>query len=226
MNNPVTIVDQDITKQHKQRNLKSVYLTPSNAEGYREYDDKPYDSYAVKFGHKIEEICNTFDKSINILDIACGTGRYFHRLQNVQILHGVDFSIHMLEKAKNPTRVTSLDWWKNTSEVKLFCNTADDYCRNSKTGYYDFIYSIGAIAEYGYPEGIIATRPLFNNIARILSPGGIFLFTVHEQNYTTEGIKEFLENTLMSKMQIRTEDISFGDWSHTLVTIENTKGKK
>lgn len=220
MTNSIEIEDQDITKDHKQRNLRSIYLTPSNAVGYREYDDKPYDSYAVKFGERIAEICSEFDKDIKILDIACGTGRYFHRLSNVQELHGVDFSIHMLEKAKSPTRISNIKWW-NEVDIKLFCNTADDYCRNAKTGYYDFIYSIGAIAEYGYPEGIVGTKQLFNNMARILAKGGTCIFTVHEQNFTTEQIKQFLSKTLMSSMDTSYEEVSFGDWSHTVVTVRN-----
>lgn len=221
MINQITIEDQDINKSHKQRNLRSIYLTAENAVGYREYDDKPYDQYAIKFGEKITQICKTYNKKINVLDVACGTGRHFHRLRNVKLLHGVDFSIHMLEKAKNPTRIDDSPWWQDAEEIKLFCNTADDFCRNSKSKKYDFIYSIGAIAEYGYPEGIVATKALFNNMARSLAEGGTLMFTVHEQNFTTEQIKEYLKSTLISKMESEYEEISFGDWSHTLVTIRN-----
>jgi predicted TPR repeat methyltransferase len=221
MTNPITIEDQDITKSHKQRNLKSIYLTEQNAIGYREYDDKPYDQYAIKFGEKITEICESYNKKIRVLDIACGTGRHFHRLRKVNLLHGVDFSMHMLERSKSPTRISELTWWDEAEEVKLFCNTADDFCRNSKSERYDFVYSIGAIAEYGYPEGIIATKALFNNMARSLARGGTMMFTVHEQNFTTEQIKEYLKSTLISKMTVEYEEVSFGDWSHTIVTARS-----
>jgi len=220
MKTVIKIIDQDITKDHKQKNLNSIYLTESKAQGYRQYDDKPYDDYAIRFGEMITNICENFKKDINVLDIACGTGRHFHRLSKVKELHGVDFSLHMLEKAKNPTRISAKDWWR-TADIKLFCNTADDYCRNATQNYYDFVYSIGAIAEYGYPEGIIATRHLFNNMARILSKDGVCMFTVHEQNFTKEQIKEFLQNTLMSKMKIDYEKVTLGEWSHTVVTARN-----
>ena len=223
MSSSIIIEDQDIRKNYKQCNLKSVYLTSQNAEGYREYDDRPYDKYALKFGEKITQICNSYHKKINILDVACGTGRYFHRLRNVNTLHGVDFSIHMLEKAKHPTRIEDVHWWKNQEKVKLFCNTADDFCKNSaakdKIHKYDFIYSIGAIAEYGYPEGITASRALFNNMTKSLNKGGTLLFTVHEQNFTTEKIKKYLRPTLISNLHAEYEKVSFGKWSHTIVTV-------
>ena len=52
------------------------------AKRYREHDEN-YDSYHILFGEKITKICQSYDKKINVLDLACGTGRYFHRLKNV-----------------------------------------------------------------------------------------------------------------------------------------------
>ena len=58
-------------------------------------------------------------------------------------------------------------------------------------------------------------------MARSLARSGTMMFTVHEQNFTTEQIKEYLKNTLISKMTVEYEEVSFGDWSHTIVTARS-----
>lgn len=220
MKKEVEIIDQDITKNYKKCNLKSIYLTEENAEGYRNYDDKPYDRYAEIFGQKISDICRSYQKGIKIMDLACGTGRYFHRLNNVENLHGVDFSMPMLKKAKEPTRIEGVNWWTEKENLLLFCNTADDFCKNSESEYYNFIYCIGAMAEYGYPEGIFPTQDLFYDIKRSLTPDGTFMFTVNQKNYSSVDIKIFLKNSAMSNLDYSIEKVSYLDWKHSLVIVK------
>ena len=208
------------------------YLTEEKAVGYRQHDDEPYDLYALNFGERITKICESYDNEINILDLACGTGRYFHRLNKVKQLHGVDFSQPMLQKAQKPTRIDEVEWWKQREEKVTFFHTpASEFCKIVPDNRYDFIYSIGAIAEYKYPDGITATAELFSDIARILAPNGTFLFTVHEKNFSSSKIKKFLSNTDMKDFHIQVEDVSFKTWKHSLVTVvnkeaENTEQKK
>ncbi len=48
------------------------------------------------------QVCASFDRPIDALDIGCGTGRYFCALRNVRSLVGIDASAAMLEEARHP----------------------------------------------------------------------------------------------------------------------------
>jgi len=50
----------------------------------------------------LKNISHSFGYKISVLDLGCGTGRYFHCLQNVERLTGIDISPHMLREALNP----------------------------------------------------------------------------------------------------------------------------
>src|SRR2546421_9276181 len=52
--------------------------------------------------HSLQQICRSFQHPIIVLDAGCGTGRYFHCLENVQSLTGIDISEEMLAAAANP----------------------------------------------------------------------------------------------------------------------------
>src|SRR4051812_13209243 len=57
-----------------------------------------------RLGRLLRRICRSFPPGIAVLDVGCGTGRYFHCLENVAHLTGVDISENMLAAARNPVR--------------------------------------------------------------------------------------------------------------------------
>src|SRR5438105_1172265 len=57
-----------------------------------------------RISNRLLEICQSFDHSIRVLDVGCGTGRYFHCLTNVRELTGIDISTEMLQAAAHPVR--------------------------------------------------------------------------------------------------------------------------
>jgi ubiquinone/menaquinone biosynthesis C-methylase UbiE len=77
--------------------------SPEDARLYRESDErgKTEESHTLKY-NIIRELSSSFPYPINVLDLGCGTGRYFHCIKNAKCLVGVDASWHMLEQAKSP----------------------------------------------------------------------------------------------------------------------------
>src|SRR5688500_7403301 len=74
------------------------------ALAYRQYDEAPMESGGSKnhWCTLLRDLSRSFDRKIDVLDVGCGTGRYFRCLCNVRRLVGVDISEHMLEQARNP----------------------------------------------------------------------------------------------------------------------------
>src|SRR6185369_16595159 len=52
----------------------------------------------------LKRICSSFRRPIKVLEVGCGTGRYFHCLTNVDELVGVDITEDMLRAAETPVR--------------------------------------------------------------------------------------------------------------------------
>jgi len=69
-------------------------------------------------------VCDRFTHPIDVLDLGCGTGRYFWGLHNVKTLTGLDASQPMLAEAKTPTHADRIgaerielvhgDWPRNS----------------------------------------------------------------------------------------------------------------
>ena len=84
------------------RDAESNY-SPASAAAYREADDsgKDSESHAGKC-QIIRELSRRFAHPIVVLDLGCGTGRYFHCVDNVSTLVGVDPALNMLQHARRP----------------------------------------------------------------------------------------------------------------------------
>jgi SAM-dependent methyltransferase len=84
------------------QNAESNY-SPTSAAAYRASDDaaKDSDTHAGKC-EIIRDLSRRFERPIDMLDLGCGTGRYFHCAENVRSLVGVDPSEHMLQQARAP----------------------------------------------------------------------------------------------------------------------------
>jgi SAM-dependent methyltransferase len=132
----------------------------------------------------IKEICVTNGSDrLDVLDLGCGTGRYFKAIGKVRSLTGVDLSIHMIEEAK--IRVES---------DKAICQSTTFECANITSlniprEAYDLILSIGTLGEL-----CPLTKELIGKVVAGLRPGGIFLFTVFD---TVQGtVRQIVQQAL------------------------------
>jgi len=111
-------------------------------------------------------VCDRFGNPIDVLDLGCGTGRYFWGLRNVKTLTGLDASEPMLAEAKTPTHADRI----RAQRIALVRGdlASHDFSRNS----FDLVYSIGVLAEH-----VPLNRSLVTRVAGWLKPGGRFAFT-------------------------------------------------
>jgi len=83
------------------------------AKGYRDHDERgSLESWPthLDLGHFLEMASGQMNRPLDVLDLACGCGRYFHRIQQVKTLTGVDLSPAMLEEAKHPVNGEKLQF--------------------------------------------------------------------------------------------------------------------
>ena len=148
------------------RKAADLYAT-DYARRYREHDEELSDVEAYRaFCDWLREICELFHKPIDVLDVGCGTGRYFAALRNVNALVGLDASGPMLAEATNPVAADRI----TARTIQLV--EGDVLSHEFEPESFDLIYSIGVLAEHT-PFDV----QVVNNVARWLRPGGRFAFT-------------------------------------------------
>jgi SAM-dependent methyltransferase len=142
-----------------------------NQQWARKY--RQLDQLALAAGGAGDHYCSilrtlsaSFGRPIDVLDIGCGTGRYFHCLTRVHQLIGVDISASMLEQAKDPIGGDQLD----VQTITLLCG--DALSLTLPRAGFDLIYSIGVLGEYS-PLNETVTRRL----RALLAPGGMLFVT-------------------------------------------------
>jgi ubiquinone/menaquinone biosynthesis C-methylase UbiE len=139
----------------------------------------------------LRELSAGFGHKINVLDVGCGTGRYFHCLHKVKRLVGIDFSLHMLEQARSPVHSNELD----IEKIELLC--ADVGSLELTDESFDFIYSIGVVGEYAPLNNL-----LLDKLYRLLAPKGKLFFTavdVHSRLQMPEGTEASLTRRVLRK---------------------------
>jgi SAM-dependent methyltransferase len=148
------------------------------ARSYRAHDelDGGADSPFRHYGDLIESLSGSFGRDIDVLDAGCGTGRYFHRLANVNRLVGMDLSANMLEQARNPIHAD-----------RIRARTIDYACGDVAglqfpAASFDMIYSVGVYGEYAPLD-----TQLLREFRRLLRPGGLLFITAVE---TTSRVSE------------------------------------
>jgi len=115
----------------------------------------------------LSEISGSFAAPISVLDAGCGTGRYFHCIQNVTRLVGLDVSPDMLKAAENPVLQSEI----KASEIELVCGNV--FKASFRRNEFDFIYSIGM-----FGHGCPVTLEILNCFYDWLKPGGRLFFNV------------------------------------------------
>ena len=141
------------------------------AERYRHDDEiEARSENHLRLGGNLRRICRSFPKPIRVLELGCGTGRYFHWLENTALLVGTDLSAEMLRRAQHPVREDQV----TAGEIRL--QQGNLYELSFEQGSFDFIYSLGV---FGY--GAVLTPELCARIAGWLSPGGRLYFDAIEK---------------------------------------------
>jgi SAM-dependent methyltransferase len=134
--------------------------------GYRQSDDKGLGSPThADYENLVTAVSSAFNRPIDVLDLGCGTGRYFHCLRNVKSLTGVDISPDMLVQAKQPVGPPL------TFAPQLLCSNLSEVTFGPCS--FDLIYSIGVLGEFMPFDSYLCRR-----IASWLRPGGTFAFSV------------------------------------------------
>jgi SAM-dependent methyltransferase len=116
--------------------------------------------------------CDRFDHAIDVLDLGCGTGRYFWGLRNLSALTGIDASGPMLDAARRPIHAERL------AGVPITLVQGDLLSYGFAPGSFDLVYSIGVLAEH-----VPLDRTFIERVHGWLKPGGRFVFTtVHPES--------------------------------------------
>ena len=111
-------------------------------------------------------VCDRFDRTIDVLDLGCGTGRYFWGLRRVATLTGLDASAAMLEEARHPLQVERL------AGVPITLVKGDLMAHAFAAASFDLVYSVGVLAEH-----VPLDRGVIDRVHGWLKPGGRFAFT-------------------------------------------------
>jgi SAM-dependent methyltransferase len=114
-------------------------------------------------------ICRSFAMPIDVLDLGCGTGRYFYAVSNVRALVGLDASAAMLDEAQHPVNAGRI----TAATIDLV--QGDVMSHDFGPDRFDLVYSIGVLAEHTPLDARVVA-----NVRRWTKPGGRFaLTTVH-----------------------------------------------
>jgi SAM-dependent methyltransferase len=137
--------------------------TDAYADRYRAQDEAvgPQQA-AARLSEWLHAVSDRFREPIDVLDLGCGTGRYFHSLAGARRLVGIDVSRPMLDRARRPAATVDT--------VTLI--EGDFLTHEFDRAEFDLVYAIGVLAEHSPFDEAIAAR-----VRRWLKPGGRFAFT-------------------------------------------------
>jgi len=120
-----------------------------------------------RLAQRLQRICWSFPHPISVLDAGCGTGRFFHCVQNASSLTGVDFSEEMLAAAERPVRQEQI----TAKTIKLIC--ANIFLISFPPQSFDLIYSLGM-----FGHGCPVTVETCDTFHAWLKPGGKLFFNL------------------------------------------------
>lgn len=148
------------------QDAESSYSTAS-ATAYRDADEsgKDSESHAGKCD-LIRELSRRFAHPVDVLDLGCGTGRYFHCVENVRSLVGVDPAMNMLRHARQPVA-------GGNHHVHLIRSSLHEVAFAPRS--FDLMICVGVIGLWCPLDAFILKR-----MAGMLRPDGILFFTAVE----------------------------------------------
>jgi SAM-dependent methyltransferase len=139
------------------------------AAEYRESDDRGFGTpYHVDYEHLLSEVTNVSASTLSILDVGCGTGRYWHALHHARSIIGVDVSFDMLHEAKAPVCAEKI-----TAPISLLQSEILNLPFHPQT--FDFVYCIGVLGDF-FPFDVSVCERL----GSLVKPGGRLLLTVKD----------------------------------------------
>lgn len=149
------------------------------ARNYRTQDDehicgRDYEHIA----ETLREICTSFDRPIRVLDLGCGTGRYFHCIKNARELVGLDISREMLNTARNPVRA------QDVTAQKVTLIQGDLFSAKFADGEFDLIYCLGV-----FGNGCGITREGCAHIWRWLARDGVWFFDAIDTSMLARSVR-------------------------------------
>tara|TARA_Y100000589_G_C27102213_1_gene608561 strand:+ start:461 stop:1195 length:735 start_codon:yes stop_codon:yes gene_type:complete len=165
-------------KDFTEKYYKEDYVKESN-ENFKYFKEKLL---------YIKNIVKIKDNKIKILDIGCGTGRFFDIFYGENIF-GIDINKNMLEKAYLLK--------KNNKSITLFNTDILNFNRFYNLKEFDFIYSIGVFGEHGLIE-----KESMQVIIENLKVGGYLFFTIYEEGIRRKGIIKIILIILEKFFQI------------------------
>lgn len=137
------------------------------AKRYRAHDEECQASTPYRESADwLRRVCATFTPPIDVLDLGCGTGRYFWALTGVNSLVGLDASAAMLDEARRPYNADRI----GAPLVSLI--QGDLLTHRFEAARFDLVYSIGVLAEHVPFDDTLVAR-----VVEWLKPGGRFAFT-------------------------------------------------
>lgn len=139
-----------------------------SAEKYRARDEAILQSSPVHqhIVARLQDISSGFGRPIDVLDIGCGTGRYFHCLANVRNLVGVDLDPTMLTQAAHPAFADRV----GAETIELIQSGIEELALGERR--FDFIYSIGMFGDH-----VRMTDDICRNLYSLLRNDGRLFFT-------------------------------------------------
>jgi len=120
-----------------------------------------------RLSQSLKQICRSFPHTISVLDVGCGTGRYFHCLDNTHRLTGIDISEEMLSSAASPVRASEI----TVKNIRLIRQNI--YLAEFPPYSFDLIISLGM-----FGHGCPVTVEICNKLSEWLKPGGKLYFNV------------------------------------------------
>ncbi len=148
----------------------------------------------------LARVSDSFKHPIFVLDLGCGTGRYFHCLQHTERIIGIDASLDMLAQARHPVRASKI-----TASVDLICANIIEVTLRPQS--FDLIYCLGVLGVWCPLEQFFLEK-----VETMLKADGKFIFTVVDarspsatswKRVIAQTVRPFLPLPLRRKVDVR-----------------------
>jgi SAM-dependent methyltransferase len=150
--------------QQAETALQASYA--SGARQYRQDDEiEVVTPHHRRLARKLAELSSSFGRPISVLDVGCGTGRYFYCLKNVSRLVGMDITPQMLAAARQPVHSNMV----SAKSIELIRGNV--FLAAFAPGSFELIYSFGM-----FGHGCPVTVEVCDKLHSWLAPGGYLFF--------------------------------------------------